>query len=41
MAFKGFIKPFEAPQRSAKIKIYVDFLFSGIGTGNVNDGLIA
>ena len=34
MAFKGFIKPFEAPQKSAKIKIHVDFLFSsGIGTG--------
>ena len=26
-AFKAFIKPFEAPQRSAKIKIYVNFFF--------------
>ena len=26
-AFKGFIKPFEAPQRSAKIKISVNFCF--------------
>ena len=35
-AFKAFIKPFEAPQRSVKIKIYLNFLSSsGIGTGRV------
>ena len=34
---KAFIKPFEAPQRSMKIKIQVDFLsLPGIGTGRVN-----
>ena len=27
-ALKTFIKPFEAPQRSVKIKIYVDFYFN-------------
>ena len=26
-AFKAFIKPFEAPQRSVKIKIHVNFYF--------------
>ena len=32
-AFKAFIKPFEAPQSSVKIKIDVNFFFlSGIGT---------
>ena len=31
-AFKVFIKPFEAPQRSAKIKLYVNF-FSSSGIG--------
>ena len=32
-AFKALIKPFEAPQRSVRIKIYVNFFFlSGIGT---------
>ena len=32
-AFKAFIKPFEVPQRSVKIKIYVYFFFlSGIET---------
>ena len=36
-ALKAFIKPFEAPQRSIKIKIYLDFLsLSGIGTGRGN-----
>ena len=36
-AFKDFIKPFDAPQRSAKIKIVVSFLPSfGIVTGRVN-----
>ena len=36
-AFKAFIKPFEAPQRSMKIKIKVNFFSSsGIGTGRVN-----
>ena len=35
-AFKGFIKPFEAPQRSVKIKIHVNFLsLSGIRTTRV------
>ena len=35
-AFKAFIKPFEAPQRSAKIKIeLIFFSSSGIGTGRV------
>ena len=32
--FKAFIKPFEAPQRSAKIKISVNF-FSSSGIGRV------
>ena len=37
--FRAFIKPFEAPQGSAKIKIYVIFLsLSGIETGRVNTG---
>ena len=32
-----FIKPFEAPQISVKIKIQVNFLSSsGIGTGRIN-----
>ena len=36
-AFKAFIKPFEAPQRSVKIKIEVNFFYlSGIGAGRVN-----
>ena len=36
-AFKAFIKPSEAPQRSVKIKIEVNFLsLSTIGTGRVN-----
>ena len=36
---KAFIKPFEAPQRSMKIKYSVDFLSSsGIGPGRVNCG---
>ena len=31
---RAFIEPFEAPQRSMKIKIYGDiFQFSGIGMG--------
>ena len=35
-AFNAFIKPFEAPQRSVKIKIKLDFFSSsGIGTGRV------
>ena len=35
-AFKVFIKPFEAPQRSAKIKLYVNFFTSpGIGMGRL------
>ena len=36
-AFKAFIKPFEAPQGDAKIKIQVNFLPSSvIGPGRVN-----
>ena len=36
-ALKAFIKPFQAPQRSAKIKISVNFFpLSGIGAGGVN-----
>ena len=35
-AFKAFIKPFEAPQRSMKIKIYLIFFSSSrIRTGRV------
>ena len=35
--FKAFIEPFEAPQRSVKIKIQVKFfLLSGIWTLSVN-----
>ena len=34
--FKTFIKPFEAPQRSVKIKIQLNFCSSsGIGTGRI------
>ena len=37
MVPQNILKPFEAPQRSAKIKISVNFLSSfGIGTGRVN-----
>ena len=42
-AFKDFVKPFEAPQKSVKIKIYFNFFSSsGIATGRVkrNIGLI-
>ena len=36
-AFKAFIKPFETPQRSMKIKLCVNFFPSfAIGTGRVN-----
>ena len=36
-ALKTFIKPFEAPQRSMKIKIELNFFTSsGTGTGRVN-----
>ena len=36
-AFKAFTKHFEAPQRSVKIKIYVNFFSSfGIGVERVN-----
>ena len=36
-ALKAFIKPFEAPERSVKIKIEVSFFsLSGIRTGRVN-----
>ena len=36
-AFKAFIKPFEAAQRSVKIKFLVNFLSSpGTGTRRVN-----
>ena len=35
-AFKAFIKPFEAPQRSVKTKLSVDFFsLFGIETGTV------
>ena len=35
-AFKAFVKPFEAPQRSMKIKISVNFFsLSGIGAERV------
>ena len=35
-AFKGFIKPFKAPQKSVKIKIQENFLSSsGIQKGKV------
>ena len=38
MAFKAFIKPFQAPQRSVKIKIYVNFCSSpGSGAEKVNE----
>ena len=37
MAFKAFIKPFEAPQRSEKIKIYVN-LYSKTTFWNAQDG---
>ena len=38
--FKAFIKPFEAPQRSVKIKLQVIFFSSsGIETGRVNEYL--
>ena len=41
-AFKVFIKPFKAPQRSEKIKILLNFFSSsGIGTGRVNELLPA
>ena len=37
-SFKAFIKPLEAPQRSVKIKIYVNYFpLSGIGAGRVKD----
>ena len=36
-AFKAFIKPFEAPQKSLEIKILVNFLYSPrIRTGRIN-----
>ena len=36
----SFVKPFEVPQRSVKIKIYVNFFYlSGIWAGRVNDNL--
>ena len=34
-AFKEFIKPFEATQRSLKKKIQLTFSLSGIGMGSV------
>ena len=40
-ALKTFIKPFEAPQRSVKIKVYVNFISIQLsemhGTEKVND----
>ena len=39
-AFREFTKPFEAPQRSVKIRIYIIFLSSsGIWTGRVKGEL--
>ena len=39
-ALKVFIKPFEAPQRSVKIKIELNFFSSsGIGTGSAKETL--
>ena len=41
-AFKVFINAFEAPQRSVKIKNYVNFLSSsGIRTERINSTLIS
>ena len=38
-ALKAIIKPFEAPQRSVKIKIEENILYSsGIGTGRIKSG---
>ena len=35
-AIKTYIKPFEAPQRSVKMKIKLNYFFSfGIGTGKI------
>ena len=40
-AFKAFIKPFEVPQRSVKIKIQLNFFtLSGFGTLTVKRGMI-
>ena len=40
-SFKAFIKPFEAPQRSKKINIQLNFFsLSGIETGRVKHGNI-
>ena len=40
-AFKAFIEPFEAPQRSAKIKIEVNFsLRPGLGWEELSNVLI-
>ena len=39
---KAFIEPFEAPQKSVKIKIYDNFFpSSGIETGRVNELLLS
>ena len=39
MALMAFIKPFEAPQRNTKIKIYIYFTLNiGKGAGRVNYG---
>ena len=41
-ALKAFIKPFEAPQRSAKIQTYVNFFSSSrIGTRKVKTAPMA
>ena len=40
-AFKAFIRPFEEPQRSAKIKIQLNFFSSsGVGMGRVKDTMM-
>ena len=36
-AFKAFIKPFEAPQRNVKIKVYVNFCYK-MTFRNARDG---
>ena len=40
-AFKAFLKPFEAPQRSVKIKIWVNFsLCLGLGLEGLNEKVL-
>ena len=37
-ALKAFIKPFEAPERSAKTKTYLNFYFN-VTFNNAQDGM--